>query len=292
MLGYGNTADIKEGTVLYHRIDGIKATVTKVDGDYFDVVYDKPLFGNNKDRYDFTAIGIQLFLNEEDVTSKFFEAGLQGKIIAEKNEKRLEQKLKEQETAYEKKIEKIRQRNRQERERAIKIELARKEEENRRLKEELQLRKQEGCKELTSFLEPMGFEGLCHYTDLLHLASIFDHHKVFSRKLAEEMDLIRFDALLRGIDPSTGEVLDADSFVNEDAFKAVLVTALHAIERKQMREKYKKPSSGARWTEDEEARLVEEYNNNLSISEIAEMHGRSTSSIQNRLIKLAQISIE
>ena len=110
--------------------------------------------------------------------------------------------------------------------------------------------------------------------------------------ISDEEKLQVIDALLRGIDPSTGEVLDADSFVNEDAFKAVLVTALHAIERKQMREKYKKPSSGARWTEDEEARLVEEYNNNLSISEIAEMHGRSTSSIQNRLIKLAQISIE
>lgn len=50
MLGYGNTADIKEGTVLYHRIDGIKATVTKVDGDYFDVVYDKPMFGSHRDR--------------------------------------------------------------------------------------------------------------------------------------------------------------------------------------------------------------------------------------------------
>lgn len=110
--------------------------------------------------------------------------------------------------------------------------------------------------------------------------------------ISDDEKLQVIDALLRGIDPSTGELLDEDHFVNEDVVKAVLMTALHAIERKQEREKNKKPSSGARWTEEEDERLVEEYNSNMPITEIAEMHGRSTGSIQSRLLKLALISIQ
>lgn len=54
------------------------------------------------------------------------------------------------------------------------------------------------------------------------------------------------------------------------------------------REKNKKESAGAKWTPEEDAQLIEEYKNSLSIKEIAEIHKWSEGSIQSRIVKLWQ----
>ena len=77
------------------------------------------------------------------------------------------------------------------------------------------------------------------------------------------------------VDPLTGEILDEDHLINEDVVQAILITAQKAIERKILREKNKKESAGAKWTPEEDAQLIEEYKNSLSIKEIAEIHKRS-----------------
>jgi DNA-directed RNA polymerase specialized sigma24 family protein len=90
------------------------------------------------------------------------------------------------------------------------------------------------------------------------------------------------------VDPLTGEILDEDHLINEDVVQAILITAQKAIERKILREKNKKESAGAKWTPEEDAQLIEEYKNSLSIKEIAEIHKRSEGSIQSRIVKLWQ----
>lgn len=105
----------------------------------------------------------------------------------------------------------------------------------------------------------------------------------------EKLEII--DALMNGVDPITGEILDDDHLVYTREVKAILVTAQTALVRKQEREKSRKPSSGSRWTEEEDAKLIEEYKKGLSIKEIAEMHGRSSLAISKRLIDKSLIEI-
>lgn len=103
--------------------------------------------------------------------------------------------------------------------------------------------------------------------------------------ISDEEKLEVIDALMNGVDPITGEILDDDHLVNTREVKAIFTTAKTALMRKKEREKNKRPSAGARWTEEEDAKLVEEYNSGLSIKEIAEIHERSNGAILSRLIK-------
>lgn len=43
--------------------------------------------------------------------------------------------------------------------------------------------------------------------------------------------------------------------------------------------------AGASWSEEEDARLEEEFKSDISISEIARLHGRTTGGIRSRLKK-------
>lgn len=110
--------------------------------------------------------------------------------------------------------------------------------------------------------------------------------------ISDEEKLFVIESLLNYVDPETGEVLEEDHLVHQDAVKEVLLTAQKAIVRKQQREKNKKPSTGVKWTDEEDEQLRKEYNNKLTVSEIADIHGRSIGSINSRLIKLSMIEIE
>ena len=107
----------------------------------------------------------------------------------------------------------------------------------------------------------------------------------------DEEKLQAIDALINGVDPITGEILEEDHLINEDIVKALLLTAQTAITKRQERENSKKPSAGARWTDEEDQQLVEEYRNKMPIKEIAEKHERSESSIRSRIIKLALVEL-
>lgn len=109
--------------------------------------------------------------------------------------------------------------------------------------------------------------------------------------ISDEEKLEIIDALMNGVDPITGEILDDDHLVNTREVKAIFATAKTALVRKQEREKRRKPSSGSRWTEEEDAKLIEEYKSGLSIKEIAELHGRSSMAISRRLFDKSLIEI-
>ena len=48
-------------------------------------------------------------------------------------------------------------------------------------------------------------------------------------------------------------------------------------------------AAGARWSDDEDARLVAEFDGGTAVPEIARLHGRSRAAITLRLVKLGKL---
>lgn len=48
-------------------------------------------------------------------------------------------------------------------------------------------------------------------------------------------------------------------------------------------------AAGARWTDDEDARLLAEFDGGTAVPEIARLHGRSRAAITLRLVKLGKL---
>ena len=101
------------------------------------------------------------------------------------------------------------------------------------------------------------------------------------------MDIIRARQILRslaeGVDPTTGEVLDAENVYNKPDVIRALYTILEATEPK----KESQPrNAGKPWTEAEDDKLQDEFASNLKIADIAKEHGRSYGAITSRLDRL------
>ena len=88
------------------------------------------------------------------------------------------------------------------------------------------------------------------------------------------------------IDPTTGEILEEDHFINDRVVQAVLMSAKKAITKRQERLGKRKEAAGARWTIEEDEQLAREYEEGLSIDEIADIHKRTPFAIDTRLRKL------
>ena len=91
-------------------------------------------------------------------------------------------------------------------------------------------------------------------------------------------------ALAEGIDPMTGEVLEAGNVCN----KVEVVRAFYAVLR-ELDQKSKKgilENAGKPWTLEEEEHLIELYNKGLSKKAISKELGRTPGSISSRLDKL------
>lgn len=99
------------------------------------------------------------------------------------------------------------------------------------------------------------------------------------------MDIVRAKEIVRtladGVDPTTGEVLPAESVYNTPEVIRALFTLLETINS----EAEKKPLRNARklWTEIEDAKLQDEFATKMKISTIAKEHGRSYGAIESRL---------
>lgn len=90
--------------------------------------------------------------------------------------------------------------------------------------------------------------------------------------------------LAEGIDPTTGELLDADNVCNKGEVVRAFYTVIKVLDssgKKSLPENAGKP-----WTEDEERHLEELYNRGLSKKEISKELGRTTGSISSRLERL------
>ncbi len=80
---------IRIGTVLFHRLNSIQATVIGLDEKHVHVKYDKPLENTIEGKYRYSDIGIQLFFNEEEVSSDIYENNLSAKVKKDLEEEKL-----------------------------------------------------------------------------------------------------------------------------------------------------------------------------------------------------------
>ena len=102
------------------------------------------------------------------------------------------------------------------------------------------------------------------------------------------MDIIKakeiITALAEGIDPTTGELLDAECVCNKGEVVRALYTVLQALESKI--EKNMPKNAGKPWSVEEETQLEILYSSRMSQKAIAKEMGRTPGSISSRLEKL------
>jgi len=94
-------------------------------------------------------------------------------------------------------------------------------------------------------------------------------------------------ALANGVDPLTGKLFPADSpYQAPDIVRALYVAAqaLDARSRTRVQPKPELPANaGKPWNEEEDRRLLTQFDSGLSIQELARSHGRTVAGIQARL---------
>ncbi|ECG1137115.1 hypothetical protein AG28_25270 [Salmonella enterica subsp. enterica] len=102
--------------------------------------------------------------------------------------------------------------------------------------------------------------------------------------------------LASGINPETGEMLPDFVSVHKHTKKAYLLKLADEVEHIddeiKRRSEAKKNPRWKPWLPDEENSLREEYNSNLTVSNIAEKHDRSETAIALRLIQSGIVSQE
>lgn len=96
-------------------------------------------------------------------------------------------------------------------------------------------------------------------------------------------------ALANGINPLTGETFPPNSpYQSPDIVRALFV-ALRALEAKRGTRGAAAAASsanvGQRWSDEEDRRLLGEFDRGRSVAELAKLHGRSPTGIEARLAK-------
>ncbi len=110
------------------------------------------------------------------------------------------------------------------------------------------------------------------------------------------------DAVAAGVDPKTGETIPNDVFHSPDVIRAFF-TAANALRTNATAAppivaipapatKSRPQAAGARWTEQEDTLLCDEFDGGVSVAEIARLHGRTTGAINSRLVKLGKVDPE
>jgi hypothetical protein len=102
-------------------------------------------------------------------------------------------------------------------------------------------------------------------------------------------------SLADGIDPYTGEIFENGSPYNHPDTVRALYKAIELFKdsysnTKKEEEKYLPEWVGEKWTKEEDIELLREFEEKISISELAKIHGRTRGAITSRLIKLGKIS--
>jgi hypothetical protein len=115
--------------------------------------------------------------------------------------------------------------------------------------------------------------------------------------MERERTLSILKALANGIHPATGEKLAADSpYQHPDTVRA-LFEAMRALESAaaagpaaaERRPALPQAGSGARWSPEEEQRLVAGFEAGQSVEALARSHNRSRAAIEARLVKLGKL---
>ena len=105
-------------------------------------------------------------------------------------------------------------------------------------------------------------------------------------ELEKALSIIK--ALAEGINPYTGEQYSSDSpYQTADTVRA-LSAAIIALEKQQksiVRHKNLPKGAGKPWSEEEDIKLLDAYNNDVSIKELSKLHDRTEGAISSRLLK-------
>ena len=102
-------------------------------------------------------------------------------------------------------------------------------------------------------------------------------------------------ALVEGVDPTTGAELEAGTVLQRaDVLRALLagVTALDQVSARAQRRAQLPDNVGRTWTADEERALVTGFQAGDSLPDIAAKHGRTLRAIEARLERLGLITPE
>ena len=102
-------------------------------------------------------------------------------------------------------------------------------------------------------------------------------------ELAKAREIIRI--LADGVDPTTGEVLPAESVYNSPDVIRALFSVLEATTPHPKSNPHR--NVGNPWTNVEDAQLKDEFTAKMSISDIAKEHGRTYGAIESRLDHLS-----
>ena len=102
------------------------------------------------------------------------------------------------------------------------------------------------------------------------------------------------ESLANGIDPATGAQIPYEAFHTAGAVRALfaatsLLKEADAPRGRAGRGGTKLASAGAPWSAEEDARLAGEFDSGMTIAQIALGHGRTSSAINLRLVKLGRI---
>jgi hypothetical protein len=102
-------------------------------------------------------------------------------------------------------------------------------------------------------------------------------------------------ALVQGVDPTTGAELEAGTVLQRaDVLRALLagVAALEQISARAQRRAQLPENVGLPWSSDEERMLVSEFQGGDPLTDIASKHGRTLRAIEARLERLGLITAE
>lgn len=102
-------------------------------------------------------------------------------------------------------------------------------------------------------------------------------------------------ALIDGVDPTTGEELPPGTILHEaDVLRALLAgaAALDQVAAREQRRAQLPDNVGQTWSKEEEETLVGEFNSGEPLPAIAARHGRTLRAIEARLEKLGAITPE
>jgi hypothetical protein len=102
-------------------------------------------------------------------------------------------------------------------------------------------------------------------------------------------------ALVEGVDPTTGAELEAGTVLQRaEVLRALLagVTALEQVSARAQRRAQLPDNVGRTWSADEERALVTEFQSGDSLPDIAAKHGRTLRAIEARLERLGLLTSE
>lgn len=101
-------------------------------------------------------------------------------------------------------------------------------------------------------------------------------------------------ALANGVNPLTGEIFPADSpYQTADVVRALFL-ARRALETpsKPRARAHLPDNAGKRWTDEEDRKLLREFDRGGEIPDLAQAHGRTTAGIQARLEKYGRVQTQ